>query len=180
MSAVVRLLVLAAVIGGFYYVIDQDEQSKKAALEKARARETAANVGCHAALQQPANGMMLSTAQRSGKHVLTINNDPGADAIIKLKDREQNTVLSMYVRAGQSATTYVPEGTWQFQYATGLEYSPDCGRFLKNMHASKDPQYTAYETTVQGNYIYTSEMTYTLQRVANGNFSPVGMSNQAF
>ncbi len=125
------------------------------------------------------NGEML-VSTGGGEHKLTIHNAPGTDAVVKLKDRNQETVLAMYVRAGATASASVPSGSLQFQYATGRNYSNDCGRFLQDMQASKDPDYEVYETTRQGNYVYTSDMTYTLKRVSNGNFQPSSMSNSAF
>lgn len=138
-----------------------------------------ANTECTVASSVPLNGELL-VSKGTGEHRLTIHNAPGADAIIKLKDRDLNTVLAMYVKAGATASVSVPSGSMQFQYATGHDYSADCVRFLTDMQASKDPDYHSYETTRQGNYIYTSEVSYTLKRVSSGNFQPSNMSNSAF
>lgn len=175
MPTLLRLLLFCALGGFAWYMVDQGQLEAEAA----ETQEALANAGCTVASPTPVNGEMLVSTGGS-EHKLTIHNAPGTDAVVKLKDRNQETVLAMYVRAGATASTSVPNGNLQFQYATGRDYSTDCGRFLQDMQASKDPVYEVYETTQQGNYIYTSEVTYTLERVSNGNFQPSKMSNSDF
>ncbi len=128
---------------------------------------------------RPANGSIL-TRTATGKHKLIVNNNPGADALVKLKNRSNKTVVAFYVRANQSASTSVPEGNYQFQYATGSDYSNSCDRFLINMQASKDPKFTKYIAEYRGNGVAYAVQTYTLKRVSHGNFRPSRMSSSDF
>ncbi len=128
---------------------------------------------------RPANGLIL-TRTATGKHKLTVNNNPGADALVKLKNRSNNTVVAFYVRANQSTTISVPEGDYQFQYATGSDYSSSCDRFLTNMQASKDPNFTHYKAEYRSNGVAYAVQTYTLKRVSHGNFTPSRMNSSNF
>ena len=135
---------------------------------------------CRAAgISRPQNGAVLAKSGY-GKHKLVVNNSPGTDALVKLKDVSGNTVISMYVQAGQSAEVNVPEGRFQFQYAFGKDYSSSCGRFLVNMAASKDPNYTNFIAEQRYNGVAYSVQTYTLRRVAHGNFTPHSMDASDF
>jgi hypothetical protein len=128
---------------------------------------------------RPQNGDVL-TRSEYGKHALVVNNSPGADALVKLKDSSGGTVISFYVRAGDTARVNVPEGKFQFQYASGKDFSRSCGRFLVDMVASKDPNYTDFIAKHQYNGIAYKIQTYTLQRVSSGNFTPSSMSVNDF
>ncbi len=135
---------------------------------------------CRAAgISRPQNGAVLAKSGY-GNHKLVVNNSPGTDALVKLKDVSGNTVISMYVRAGQSAEVNVPEGRFQFQYASGKDYSSSCGRFLVDMSASKDPNYTSFIAEQRYNGIAYGVQTYTLRRVAHGNFKPRSMDASDF
>ena len=128
---------------------------------------------------RPANGSIL-TRTATGKHKLVVNNNPGADALVKLKNRSNKTVVAFYIRANQSASISVPEGNYQFQYATGSDYSGSCDRFLTNMQASKDPKFTQYIAEFRGNGVAYAVQTYTLKRVSHGNFTPSRMNSSDF
>lgn len=120
---------------------------------------------------RPSNGKVIKQVS-SGRHQLVVNNSPGADALAKLKDKNNRTVVEFYIRANQTAKVSVPEGSYRFQYASGTEYSPGCSRFLKDMHASQDPSMTRYVAEHRGNSIAYAVQTYTLKRVQHGNFRP--------
>jgi len=128
---------------------------------------------------RPTNGSILSR-KATGMHKLVVNNSPGMDALIKLKNRSSKTVVAFYVRAGKSASVSVPEGSYQFQYATGSDYSNSCSRFLTNFHASKDPKFTKYKAKYSGKGVAYAVQTYTLKRVSYGNFSPSSMDISDF
>lgn len=130
-------------------------------------------------ITRPRNGHVL-TKPGYGKHSLVVNNSPGADALVKLKDVSGQTIISMYVRAGQTAKVNVPDGRYQFQYASGKEFSRSCGRFLVDMVASKDPNYQDFVAERRYNGTAYMQQTYTLQRVTGGNFSPRSMNASDF
>lgn len=129
---------------------------------------------------RPANGQLFKR-KSTGPHHLVVNNNPGADALVKLKSKTNETVLAFYVRSGQTVKiTDVPEGYYQFQYASGKEFSPKCELFLTDMHASRDPDSTAYISKRQGYSYSYAVQTYTLKRVQNGNFTPQTMDLSDF
>jgi len=131
-------------------------------------------------ITRPANGYVLSKKYK-GPHRLVVNNSPGADALIKLKDDNKNTVLEYYIRSGQTVTINdIPEGQYQFLFASGSDYSANCNRFLTNMQASKDPKPTPYITKRSSNSVSYSIQTYTLQRVRNGNFQAQKINTSEF
>jgi hypothetical protein len=130
-------------------------------------------------ISRPQNSAILSRSG-SGKHSLVVKNAPGSDALVKLKNMSGGAVLTMYVRSGQTAKANVPEGRYQFQYASGKDFSRSCNRFLVDMVASKDPNYIDFVAERRYSSTTYMEQTYTLQRVVNGNFSPRSMSANDF
>lgn len=122
-------------------------------------------------LSRPYNGQILKQVAQ-GKHQLVVNNNPGADVLVKLKNSSNKTVLSFYVRASQSAKVNVPEGRYRFSYASGKDYSSSCGRFLTNMQASQDPSFSDYIAQYRSGGVAYVVQTYTLKRVSQGNFRP--------
>ena len=74
-----------------------------------------------------------------GPHTLIVINPPGDDAIIKLKNRKDQDVIFYYLHGAKTLTLNdVPQGEFQFFYATGKEFSQLCGLFLENMQAWKE------------------------------------------
>ena len=119
--------------------------------------------------QRPRNGEILKLAYR-GPHSLTVRNAPGDDAVVKLKDRNDRTVVAMYVGSGQTATTdSVPEGSFRIVYASGAEYSRACGYFLEDLEVSKAETSASFRTTEDAIYRYTAANELTLYRVNDGN-----------
>jgi uncharacterized protein YgiM (DUF1202 family) len=125
---------------------------------------------CRANVTRPVTGHIFYQ-KATGPHSLTINNSPGSDVIVKLKDLSGDTVISFYVRANEQFTvTSIPNGKFKMQYAAGKSYCQICGEiFLDDMQASEDPSFTRYEITSDGYNRYASVMEYTLYRVSNGN-----------
>ena len=127
---------------------------------------------CRAGITRPHNGYVIQQAS-TGIHHLEVTNDPGSDAVVRLKDKAKQIVLEFYVRSGRTAKiTNVPEGDYQFYFAMGEDYSASCDRFLKDMRASKDPNFTPYKTKYRdGGMVYVISK-YTLKKVPHGNFTP--------
>lgn len=128
---------------------------------------------------RPENGQHLDSG-RTGKNTLIVVNPPGKDALVKLKDHEGNTEVFFYVRGGETAMVdTIPEGRFQFQYAVGENYSPNCGRFLDNMQAMLDPKFMTFSADASsGNAAGASSVaTHTLK---TGTYNHSVISNRAF
>jgi|GEM_PF-3276547 len=175
-------------------VFDDESQGKWAAIryrgEKAfiysqylkdGSGEVAYRADCRSkGLARPANGETFDS-KLYGEHALKVENQFGPDALIKLKGQDGETVVKAYVRGRQTVTINgIPSGSFQFQYATGKNYSPVCGVFLDDMEASKAPGFEDYKKSYSANGYYTTIMSYTLYRVAGGNLRTQGMPSNQF
>lgn len=134
-----------------------------------------------AGTRRPYSGEVLERSGGRGEHVLTIHASASSDAIVKLKAAAAATALSMYVRAGETASVKsIPDGQYRFQFATGKDYGPSCGRFVTEMRAFADNEIKALTTRdVPGGY-RVSTIEYTLYDVASGNFHPTPIDPSAF
>jgi hypothetical protein len=98
------------------------------------------------------NGMVLRQI-RAGPHTLKTTNGLSSDAVVKLRDTAGRTELSFYVTAaGQVTIDSVPEGTFVIEFATGRDFSPVCGYFLRGMSSRRFMKAETFETQFQGNY----------------------------
>lgn len=126
---------------------------------------------------RPENGQHLDSG-RTGKNTLIVVNPPGKDALVKLKDHEGNTEVFFYVRGGETAIVEtIPEGRFQFQYAVGENYSPNCGRFLDNMQAMLDPKFMTFSASNGHPAGASSVATHTLK---TGTYNHNIISNSSF
>jgi len=81
----------------------------------------------------PRNGDVL-LRRTGGSHRAAIANDTGSDAVVRLKTASGQTLLALYVGAGEEAALAgIPEGTFRLVYASGRSYSRACGVFLDDM-----------------------------------------------
>lgn len=143
--------------------------------DEARARWCRDNAG-----PRPRSGQVLQQIAR-GPHKLTIHNDPGRDAVVKLKTWQDKTVVSVYVRAGETAVvSSIPEGAFKTLAAYGSTYSAVCGYFLDNLQVQRLDDNVLFKTTMDANYRYTTTLEYTLYQVENGNLSPKKSSLEEF
>lgn len=79
---------------------------------------------------RPQTGAVLLHAA-SGPHALTVVNQSGRDAVLKLRRPGGGTVLAVYVRAGAEAdVSGLPDGALQPVYQVGEAWSAPCGAFL--------------------------------------------------
>lgn len=143
---------------------------------------TAENADCLlAGTTRPRSGHILDSSGRRGEHVLIIHASASSDAVIKLKIPGGATVLSMYVRAGETASiSTVPDGQYRFEFATGESYGPSCGRFVVGMQAFADDELKAFtKEYVAGGY-YVTTLDYTLYDVVSGNFRPTPINPNSF
>lgn len=135
---------------------------------------------CAQSITNPSNGKIFKRVGL-GSHTLKVINGPDTDAIVRLQDKSNNTILSFYIKRSSTVTIDdIPEGSYQFQYATGKNFSSSCKRFLDNTYAGKNNDYDYYETKYFENGSSTTIASYTLYRVREGNFSPTSMLADAF
>lgn len=143
---------------------------------------TAENADCFlAGTTRPYSGEILESSGARGEHVLTIHASASSDAIVKLKAPNGATVLSLYVRAGETASLdKVPDGQYRFEFATGESYGPFCGHFTVGMQAFTDDELEPFtKQYVTGGY-YVTTLEYTLYDVVSGNFRPISIDPSAF
>ena len=149
------------------------EQARLAA-EVARIEACRTDMGAH-----PYSGEVLVRDLDGGGHTVKVNGG-GEDGLVKLR-QDGRTVLSFYVRAGESAgVDDIPDGTYQVMFAHGSEYSRGCGEFLVDMSVSADPDPLVLAVTQEGDASYFAIMEYTMTRSAGGNFEPVVLDAEAF
>lgn len=116
-----------------------------------------------------------------GPHTLTVKNGLSSDAVVKLRDVADRTVLSFYVEArGEAMIETVPEGTFRIDFATGQEFSPACGYFLTGMASQRFVDPETFRTQFQGAYRYTSVLEISLNPVAGGTAHTVTTDDLAF
>ena len=129
----------------------------------------------------PTTGTTFKRPSTSGEHELRITSPAGQDAFVKLKDGQGRTVISGYVRRGDTHTfSGIPTGSYTAWFATGEEFSIRCGRFLRDMNVTYDPSPQQYKVTFSGNLSYSTVMTYSLQLQRQGNFSPMAADATSF
>jgi len=80
------------------------------------------------------NGDVL-LRRTGGSHRTTIANETGLDAVVRLRTASGQTLLALYVSAGEEASLAgIPEGSFRLTFATGSGFSRACGMFLENMN----------------------------------------------
>ncbi|MBL26727.1 MAG: hypothetical protein CMM50_04140 [Rhodospirillaceae bacterium] len=88
---------------------------------------------------RPATGSIFAQAA-TGDHRLAIVNRGATDAVVKLRDPGEHTVLTVFVRSNSKVEVErVPDGAYAVDYATGTGFSPRCGIFVDEMEAWRYP-----------------------------------------
>lgn len=123
------------------------------------------------ALALPANGYIFEGENLERNSELTIECKSDSNCYIKMKNRNDKTVFSFFVRSGQTCKVKVPAQSLRVYFAYGTDwYGPDKA-FGKNTAYAKDDELLDFSS-------YT--FTYTLYPVTNGNFTETPISADEF
>jgi hypothetical protein len=179
---VVQAVILAAFatsIGAFNIIGQREQQAKEAARLKeegiAQAQADAIAAEQEAALQAmkkplPVSGVHHSLYGRKKNDwpPFKINNEPGANALIKLvRVADGVEALSIFVRAGETVEIMVPRGNYRAKIASGQTWYGDEIRFGPS--TSYGEFSSKFEFKIEGEQLAGHEVT--LTRVANGNLN---------
>lgn len=111
---------------------------------------------------EPTSGTLIECYSSSRESSLTVHASSGSACVVKVKDLSDSTVLSFYVRAGESATVDVPAKYLQVYFASGDTWYGANHLFGNKTQYSMDDEFLDFSE-------YTYE--YTLYPVTDGNFS---------
>ncbi|MBY3151067.1 hypothetical protein HFO56_01410 [Rhizobium laguerreae] len=130
------------------------------------------------------NGEILSSRGMlaQGGHAIQIANGAKGNAIVKVRDnRDRSVVLSFYVAGSREVTIQgIPDGDYTVQYATGGALDFLCKKFAKLDWAEELPGVQSFRTERTATQIMTSVLSYTLYEVAGGNVEPQTISAESF
>jgi hypothetical protein len=116
-----------------------------------------------------ANGHFLREHPRQGLGKLTIENGQQADAVAVLTTPEKVTVLSVYVRGGDSFTVeQIADGTYRLFFMIGEDWDDAANRFTRRPGLSAFDDDFAFTTTRTAEGVRFSTFRITLQPVAGG------------
>lgn len=121
------------------------------------------------AKKKPKNGAILSGSSH-GYSGVRVKTSTGTCAYVKVKNGGK-TLVSFFVRGGSSAEVRVPTGTYSVQFATGSKWYGKKHRFGESTSYGQDKSVTLG---------YGQQISYTLERVSNGNFSMSALDGSEF
>ena len=137
-------------------------------------------------MEKPGNGSIVFDYNASGKPrpcKLTIKNQ-STDCFVKLKTSTGKDSFGFFVSANQTATITVPEGKYYIFFASAASTDSSWyGRyelFGKQTRCSKDDDLQTFSYESDGEYYTATSLTYTLYKVANGNFDPTDINISEF
>jgi len=132
--------------------------------------KTCENCGEIAPMTQPESGTVYEDSKHHGSK-LTFYAASKFNTFVKLKDENGITVLSFYVRAGQSADIRVPTGNYYLYFAHGYDwYGPEAVFGTE----------TVYEKAEEVLDFYNYTWTYTLDVGEEGNSTVLTISEDDF
>ncbi len=120
---------------------------------------------------EPITGTVLEGHERYNASEITVTASYSEACVVKLKDLWGDTVLSFYVRAGQTATVSVPAQRLYVYFASGKTWYGKEKLFGSSTSYSKDDGSLDFE-----NYAWT----YTLYPVTDGNFTETPIDADEF
>ena len=112
---------------------------------------------------EPASGTILSGYAPKDSSKITVTLEPTASCVVMLKDTSDRTLLSFYVRSGESATVDVPAEKMYVHFAAGKTWYGEELLFGKDTFYSQDTDLTdfteysweyAFDPLSSGNFEY--------------------------
>ena len=140
---------------------------------QAQAQDCIDNAG-----RTPSNGEIFGRRLRSGGfHEFRLKGGSSA-TVVKMKNRAGDDVLSFFVAPNRSVLIKdIPDGDYLVYFASGGTWSRSCGKFMRDMQVTRDPNPVRLTGNNQGQY-YT--FGYELTEQVGGNFRPTDVSNDSF
>ena len=112
-------------------------------------------------VSEPESGTILSGYAPKDGSQITVTLAPTASSVVMLKDNSNRTLISFYVRAGETATVDVPAEKMYVQFASGKNWYGEDNLFGKETIYRKDNELTDFTQ-------YTWE--YELDPMSDGEF----------
>jgi hypothetical protein len=125
---------------------------------------------CDAVGRAPRNGDILQR-RGTGPHRVIIENDGGAEGVVKMRDEHRRTALTVYVGPYSTAQVdHFPSGRFRPEFATGRQWSRACGVFLYGMRVQRFPDFNDFQTHNAGKgQIIVKQARYIITPTENGN-----------
>lgn len=118
--------------------------------------------------KRPNNGYVFRNSVGSAYGKFTVNASD-SDACVKLElEGDPEKLILFYVRAGESATVYVPDGCYIVKYTTGEYWFGEESMFGQYGTFSQADDIFAFSTKQEGNTVYYDAITITLYSVVDG------------
>lgn len=129
---------------------------------------------------RPQNAAVLGGNCKGGYCRIVVQSG-SEDALIKLENIDNaSQYLLFYVRAGETATLNVRDGSYTLKYATGFTWYGLEEYFGERTKYSEAQTVVVFKTTYEGNYVHYTEQQITLYAVAFGNLSTSVISADDF
>lgn len=154
-------------IGGFiWWVIAQNSNEGKPIAHTPKSYSSSQSSPSYPELTAPYNGRIQIFSNGERVAPLTIKTSRGVNYLVKLVSTySQNTVMTIFIRGGNTVSTEVPLGTYDIKYATGERWYGDKHLFgPKTVYSKAEKSFTFENTGYQ-----ITGYTITLYRVTNGN-----------
>lgn len=130
------------------------------------------------AKRPPCSVVRTSMVSDNGKFTV---NAGDFDACIKLESvKDSGKYILFYVRAGESFTVYVPDGSYVVKYTTGNYWFGVDALFGRDASFTQADDIFTFETTTSGGYTYYDSITITLYTVVDGNLETKDISADEF
>jgi len=135
---------------------------------------------------RPETGTFVKDSERNGYGVLVVENNNLAgdeviqDAVAILTDQDNNTIIAVYVREGESfEITGIEDGLYGFYFTVGDGWNLESARFSDpEFYKAENP--LPFETEIDGLQVLYSQWTLSLEEVPGGNEEKVPVPEYAF
>ena len=127
---------------------------------------------------EPENGYKLYNELDSGYGELTIKG--GSNPAVVKVESDNGYSMMFYVRANETATVNLRDGSFMLKYATGTTWYGGGDLFGPRTKYSLADEVLTYETTYSGNSVYYSTYEVTLYSVLGGNLETESIDADEF